>query len=105
MAGAAGWAAPLQDPHRGRDGLRDYLLGSFAAETAPTVCRFAEPLVDGDRASVEYWAHVEYDGQPATISGCTVLDFDQDGLVARSRDYSFLEPGHLVPPVEGAPIF
>jgi hypothetical protein len=29
-----------------------------------------------------------------TISGCTVLQFDADGLVSESRDYSFVESGH-----------
>ncbi len=89
------WSSPLTPPHQGRDGLLTYLADSFSQETAGTRCWFAVPLVDGTRAAVEYWAHVEYGGERATISGCTVLEFDDAGLVARSRDYSFLEPGHL----------
>ncbi len=38
---------------------------------------------------------MEYGNNPATISGCTVLEFDDAGLVTVSRDYSYLEPGHL----------
>lgn len=93
------WSSPLLPPHRGRDGLHAYLMESFAHETAPTRCHFGAPIRSGDRAAVEYWAQVEYDGEPATISGCTVIDFDADGLVTASWDYSFLEPGHRVPPV------
>lgn len=94
------WTPPLKPPHRGREGLREYLLESFTDETARTVCQFGAPLVNANAAAVEYWAQVEYDGKKATISGCTVLEFDQDGLVAQSRDYSSLEPGHRVPPVD-----
>jgi hypothetical protein len=89
------WSSPFEPPHDGRAGLRAYLVGSFGRETAQTRCRFAEPVVDGRQAAVEYWAQVEYDGQQATISGCTLLEFDDEGLVARSRDYSFFEPGLL----------
>ncbi|MET0864325.1 MAG: nuclear transport factor 2 family protein [Nakamurella sp.] len=94
------WSSPFEPPHEGRNGLRAYLLGSFGAETARTRCRFAEPVVDGGRAAVEYWAQVEYGGEQATISGCTVLEFDEDGLVAESRDYSFFKPGHLPVPTQ-----
>lgn len=94
------WSSPLEAPHRGRHGLLEYLVDAFADETAPTTCRFAAPIVDGNRATVEYWAQVEYSGKAATISGCTVLEFDSDGLVLASRDYSFQEPGHLAPPVD-----
>jgi hypothetical protein len=33
-----------------------------------------------------------------TISGCTVLRFDESGLAAESRDYSRTEPGSHEPP-------
>lgn len=89
------WSSPLEPPHQGRAGLRAYLLGSFGQETARTRCRFAEPIVDDHQAVVEYWAQVEYGGNRATISGCTVLEFDDAGLVCRSRDYSSFEPGEL----------
>lgn len=92
---AATGHSPLTPPHLGRDGLLAYLLGSFAVETAPTRCTFRPPVVDGERAAVEYLAHVEYTREKSTISGCTVLEFDAAGLIVRSRDYSFLEPGHL----------
>ena len=90
----AHWASPFRAPYLGRDGLRTYLVESFDDETAPTRAAFAVPAVDGNRASVEYWVLVEYGGSPFTIAGCTVLDFDADGLVVEARDYSFVEPGH-----------
>jgi len=36
--------------------------------------------------------------QPLTISGCTLLRFDDEGLVAEARDYSHVKQGHFPPP-------
>lgn len=88
------WSSPFRAPCEGRAGLRKYLQDVFAAEIEPTRARFAEPVVDDDQATVEYWALSRYDSGPLTISGCTVLRFDSDGLVIESRDYSFVESGH-----------
>ena len=60
---------------------------------------FGEPVEDGERASVEYWATlVEPDGSESTLGGCHVMRFREDGLVAEARDYWHLEPGHRPPP-------
>jgi ketosteroid isomerase-like protein len=88
------WASPFREPYQGREGLRRYLESSFGSETEPTRAQFARPTVDGDTASFEYWALATYDGVPTTISGCTVVRFDADGLVAEARDYSWMEEGH-----------
>ncbi|MFC4061297.1 nuclear transport factor 2 family protein [Planomonospora corallina] len=88
------WSTPFGAPHRGRAGLREYLQGAFASEIEPTRARFAAPVVQGDHAAAEYWALCRYDSGPLTISGCTLLRFDADGLVAESRDYSYVTPGH-----------
>jgi ketosteroid isomerase-like protein len=95
------WSSPFRAPHRGRAGLRKYLQDDvFGDEMEPTRARFAEPVVQGDQATVEYWALSRYDSGPLTISGCTVLQFDPDGLVIESRDYSFVEPGHHQAPFQ-----
>ncbi len=83
----------------GRDGLRGYVAGSFADETAPAETWFAEPSVDGDSAAVEYWVVLHLTDGPVTISGCTVLRFDGTGLVAEARDYSHMRDGRELPPV------
>ena len=49
-------------------------------------------------AAVEYWAVTHLQGQPLTISGCTVLRFDETGLVAEARDYSHVKEGEHPPP-------
>jgi hypothetical protein len=51
-------------------------------------CRFGDPVVDGDRAAVEYWAILRRrDGGEATLAGIAVLRFGADGLVVEQRDY------------------
>jgi hypothetical protein len=59
---------------------------------------FGEPIEEGDRAAVEWWATlVSSDGEEQTLAGYSLLRFGDDGLVAESRDYWHLEPGHRVP--------
>ncbi|MGC4747264.1 nuclear transport factor 2 family protein [Micromonospora sp. DT201] len=91
------WAS-LFRPYRGRSGLRAYLEECFAEESRPAQVWFAEPQVDGASAAVEYWAVIHVKDQPLTICGCTVLRFDDAGLVAEARDYSHVQEGHHTPP-------
>lgn len=91
------WASMFRR-YRGRAGLREYVDESFAEESLPARTWFAEPRVDGDSASVEYWSLVHIGDRQLTISGCTVVRFDQSGLVTESRDYSHVEVGHRQPP-------
>jgi ketosteroid isomerase-like protein len=60
--------------------------------------RFGEPIEDGDRAAVEWWATlVLTSGEQHTIAGCSVLRFGADGLVVESRDYWHMGPGRRAP--------
>ncbi|MFD6565059.1 nuclear transport factor 2 family protein [Micromonospora profundi] len=90
--------ASMFRPYRGRSGLRAYLTECFTEESRPAQVWFAEPRVDGDTAAVEYWSVIHVDDQPMTISGCTVLRFDEAGLVAEARDYSHATQGRHLPP-------
>lgn len=80
--------------YEGREGLRTYLTECFNEETAPSRVWFGDPRVDGDTATVEYWAHITTGDGPLTISGCTVITFNEHGLVACARDYSHATEGH-----------
>ncbi|WP_406077137.1 nuclear transport factor 2 family protein [Micromonospora sp. NBC_00858] len=91
------WASMFR-PYRGRSGLRVYLEECFADETRPAQVWFAEPQVDGDAAAVEYWAVIHVKDKPVTVSGCTLLRFDEAGLVAEARDYSDVKEGNHAPP-------
>ena len=93
------WASMFR-PYRGQQGLRTYLKECFDDETRPAEVWFAEPQVDGDLAAVEYWAVTYPNEQPLTISGCTVLRFDAQGLVTEARDYSHVKEGRFPPPAD-----
>ncbi len=47
---------------------------------------FGEPVVDGDRAAVEWWAFVRENGKEITLAGTSLLRFRDDGQVVEQRD-------------------
>jgi SnoaL-like domain len=49
--------------------------------------RFGEPVVDGDRAAVEWWATLREAGEEITLAGCSILRFDSHGRCVEQRDY------------------
>ena len=85
-------------PHRAPEegGARGYVTRQFGEEEAVT-CRFGSPIAAGDRAAVEWWASWVEGGLELTLSGATVLRFDQDGQVVEHLDYWADSPGRLVP--------
>jgi ketosteroid isomerase-like protein len=89
---------PFREPHLGADGAAAYASWAFESEETPAECRFGEPVVDGDRATCEYWAVVRADGLEQTIAGVSVIRFDDEGLVAFQRDYWAIEGGRRDPP-------
>src|SRR5213078_1375385 len=67
-------STPFRPPHEGLRQIRAYVAEAFAQETAPAEVFFAEPLVGGDRAVMEWRALViEADG-PTTIAGIAVAE-------------------------------
>ena len=79
-------ALVFREPEMGLAGVRRYLEENFGVEE-DLECRFGEPVVDGDRAAVEWWASWLENGEPLTLAGSTFLRFNQDGLVVDHRDY------------------
>jgi ketosteroid isomerase-like protein len=80
-------------PFRGRQAPRDYVIWAFG-EQAEAECRFGEPVVDGDRAAVDWWAVMtSSDGSVESIAGTSLLRFDAAGLVVEQRDVWKIEPG------------
>lgn len=86
--GALFLSAPFRDPQE----PRAYALQAFEEEDAADPA-FGEPLVDADRAAVEYRAVLVYEGKETTLAGTTLLRFRADGLVVEHRDYWALEQG------------
>jgi hypothetical protein len=84
---------PFREPERS---ARDYALRAFADEEL-VECGFGEPVVDGDRAAVEYWAILAAEGEEETLAGVALLRFGPDGLVVEQRDYWAMQPGRTQP--------
>ncbi len=85
---------PLHAPVDG--GARAYTAAQFAVEEG-IECRFGEPIVDGDRAAIEWWASWIEEGKEITLAGTTVLRFDASGLVVEHLDYWVAGDGRVAP--------
>lgn len=79
-------ALAFREPAHGLEGVRRYLRENFDVEEA-IACWFGEPIVDDDRAAVEWWGSWIEGGQQLTLAGTSVLRFDTSGLVIDQRDY------------------
>jgi hypothetical protein len=88
---------PFRKVYRGRDGVRAYVEGSFADE-ADVHAWFAEPVVEGERASVSWWATLVDEGADVTLAGTSVLRFDAEGLAVDQWDSWNMAPGRRDPP-------
>jgi hypothetical protein len=85
-------------PFREVSNARAYVTQAFAEEDLVR-CWFGDPVVDHDRATVEYWAILRRPaGQHVTIAGTAMLRFDRDGLVSNHRDYWDQQDGTVDPP-------
>jgi hypothetical protein len=74
---------PFRDPQA----PRDYIEPTLAAEESAE-CEFGEPIVDGDRAVVEWSAETNLkNGNTEKLAGVSLLLFDADGLVTEQRDF------------------
>jgi len=71
---------------RTRQGPAEYVAWAFDDQAAAE-SRFGEPVVDGRRAAVDWWAVVtSKDGSLQSLAGTSLLRFDDDGLVIEQRD-------------------
>jgi hypothetical protein len=76
---------PFRTPHLRRAGVREYVSQAFAEEQEPRVW-IGQPVVEGQRAAIEWWAAVTENGEEVTLAGTSVLRFDAHGLVVEQRD-------------------
>jgi SnoaL-like protein len=87
-------SAPFREP----EPPIEYTRRVFPEARAEDV-RFGEPVEAGDRTAVEWWATlVGRDGTEETLAGCSILRFDDEGLVVEACDYWQSEPGRQAPP-------
>lgn len=88
--------SPFREPGLGPEGVRVYLNRVFAEESDVS-SRFGEPIVDGDRAAVQWWATYLEAGRYITLAGTSVLRFDDQGLVVDEWDTWEEIEGHRTP--------
>jgi SnoaL-like domain len=84
-------------PFRDTQSPREYAAWTFS-EQDEAECWFGEPVIEGDRAVIEYWGVVRFEGRDETIAGIALVRFQPDGLVAEQRDYWNAQEGRIEPP-------
>jgi hypothetical protein len=84
-------------PFREPEDAREYTLRVFADEE-DVEPRFGEPVVEDDRAAVEYWAAMCEDALELTLAGFLMMRFASDGRCSELRDVWTSAPERLSPP-------
>jgi hypothetical protein len=90
-------AAFRSQPFRELQSPRAYVEWAFS-EQDEAECWFGEPVVAGDRAAIEYWGIVRYEGRDETIAGISFVRFGADGLAVDQRDCWNSQEGRVEPP-------
>ncbi|HEY7380181.1 MAG TPA: nuclear transport factor 2 family protein [Gaiella sp.] len=76
----------LSHPFRAPQAPAEYAAWAFGDQERAE-CRFGEPIADGARAAVDWWAVIaSRDGSEQTVAGTSLLRFRADGLVVEQRD-------------------
>jgi len=74
-----------------------YARWAFAEEEGAPQVWMGEPVVAGDRASIEWWAAVIENGKDVSLAGVSILRFDGDGRVIEQSDYWGSADGRVEP--------
>jgi uncharacterized protein (TIGR02246 family) len=85
-------------PNQGRAGVANYWTTVTTSQSEASV-RMGAPVVDGKRAVVEFWTTMKVDGEPVTLAGALLLEFDDGGLCTSLREYYNFTPGFHEPPI------
>jgi ketosteroid isomerase-like protein len=93
-------SAPFREPSVGRDAVRQYWAAATSDQESASV-RFGEPIVDGDRAAVEWWTTMREAGDDVTDAGVLFLAFGPDGRCRELREYWDVREGPGVDPFDG----
>ncbi|MGH2827455.1 MAG: nuclear transport factor 2 family protein [Actinomycetota bacterium] len=86
----------FDEPHIGNAAIRAYWRRATSTQRDVRV-RIGAPLVDGERAAIEWWTVVsdDEDGR-VTLPGCLLLEFEGERC-ARLNEYWHSEPGAAEP--------
>jgi ketosteroid isomerase-like protein len=95
--GAVYRSSPFRPPTVGGAAIRDYWSNATSTQK-DLALRFGEPVVDGNRVAVEWWATMTDGGEDVTLPGCLLLRFGTDGRCEELREYWHLDGGRTDPP-------
>jgi hypothetical protein len=84
----------LSHPFREHEPPNDFVLRAFSEEELAEPW-FGEPIVDGERAAVEWRAYVRENGADVTLAGTSLLRFREDGQCVEQRDAWAVEDGRI----------
>jgi SnoaL-like domain len=90
---------PLRPAHTGHDGVAAYWARATTDQQDVRV-RFGDPIVDGDRVAVEWWAVMGAGGDPTTLAGCLILTFAAGGRCRELRECWHMAEEILDPPAD-----
>ena len=82
---ATHFTEPFRKPSRGASDIRAYVERVLGEEEDPNVW-MGDPIVDGRRAAITWWASLREDGADATLAGTSIIQFDANGLVIAQWD-------------------
>jgi ketosteroid isomerase-like protein len=88
---------PFQAPFVGRQAIRDYWARVTATQTSVEL-RYGQPVVEGARLAVEWWANLQTTDGPVTLAGEFLLLFADSGECRELREYWLLTQSRVEPP-------
>jgi hypothetical protein len=91
--GCRHWTHPFRDAEDSGEYVRRVLPTESEVDA-----RFGHPIVDGDRAAIEWWATLVEEGNEITLAGLSFVRFDEAGLVVEQHDYWAQKDGRTSPP-------
>jgi hypothetical protein len=88
---------PFQAPFVGRAAIRDYWARVTASQIRLEL-RYGQPIVEGRRVAVEWWANLQTSDGLLTLAGEFLLLFAESGECRELREYWLLTPARVEPP-------
>ncbi len=89
---------PLQEPHRGAEGVRSYWANVTATQERHDV-QMGRPVEspNGRRAAIEFWVRMLNSDTEVTLIGILLLRFTDDGRCEELREVWIVEAGDYAP--------
>ena len=87
---------PYDPPLRGSAGVHAYWTKVTATQSDVRLS-WGAPVVEGNRAAVQWWTNLKNDGADITLAGAMFLTFATDGRCTDLTEYWHFGEGELAP--------